>query len=54
LATRLLATGSSGRADLGQCVHKFEAAVENMRIMQRHLETSIQKVRDLGEKLLES
>jgi tetratricopeptide (TPR) repeat protein len=53
LAARLLATGSA-RADLGQCVQKFEAAVDSMRTIQRHLEHSIQKVRDLGEKLLES
>jgi tetratricopeptide (TPR) repeat protein len=53
LATRLLATGT-GRADLGQCVHKFESAIESMRLIQRNLENSIQKVRDLGEKLLDS
>jgi tetratricopeptide (TPR) repeat protein len=53
LAMRLLATGS-GRADLGQCVHKFESAIESMRALQRDLESSIQKVRNLGEKLLKS
>jgi tetratricopeptide (TPR) repeat protein len=54
LAARLLATAGTGRADLGQCVHKFETAIESMRSIHRDLESSIQKVRDLGEKLLNS
>jgi tetratricopeptide (TPR) repeat protein len=51
LSARLLAAGS-GRSDLGHCVHKFETAIETMRAAQRDLETSIQKVRNLGDQLL--
>jgi Flp pilus assembly protein TadD len=53
LATRLLGTGTA-RADLRQCVEKFEHAIGNMRSAQRDLENSIQKVRALGDRLLES
>jgi tetratricopeptide (TPR) repeat protein len=56
LSARLLAAsaGSSGKAELGQCVRKFEDAIANMRNLHRELETCIDKVRTLGEQLLNS
>jgi tetratricopeptide (TPR) repeat protein len=53
LANRLLGTttGSSG-TDLGRCMRSFETAIESIRASHRELETSIQKVRSIGEHLL--
>jgi tetratricopeptide (TPR) repeat protein len=51
LATRLLGTGSA-RADLGSCVRKFETAIDNMRKIQGKMANGMQRVKNLGEKLL--
>jgi tetratricopeptide (TPR) repeat protein len=40
--------------ELDQCVQKFEAAIQSMRNAQRGLQGSIEKVRTLGDKLVES
>jgi predicted Zn-dependent protease len=40
---------SSGELD--ECVQKFEAAIASMRSAQRSLQTSMEKVRGLGDKL---
>ncbi len=53
LASRLVGTGTA-KTDLGPCVKKFEAAIATMRTAQRELETSIQRVRSLGERLVDS
>jgi tetratricopeptide (TPR) repeat protein len=51
LASRLLGT-ITAKTDLGHCVEKFEHAIENMRSAHRDLESSIQRVRSLGDRLL--
>jgi tetratricopeptide (TPR) repeat protein len=53
LANRLVGTATA-KADLGPCVKKFETAIATMRTAQRELETCIQRVRNLGTRLLES
>jgi tetratricopeptide (TPR) repeat protein len=53
LSTRLLGIDTAG-PDLDQCVQNFEAALDNMRTAQKGLETSIQRVRVLGDRLLQS
>ena len=53
LSTRLLGVETSG-PDLNQCIQMFESAVENMRKAQHDLESSIQRVRTLGDQLLKS
>jgi tetratricopeptide (TPR) repeat protein len=53
LSTRLLGVETSG-PDLGQCIQMFESAVDNMRKVQRELESSIERVRSLGEQLLKT
>jgi hypothetical protein len=53
LANRLVGTGTA-KADLGPCVKKFEAAIATMRTAHRELETCIQRVRSLGNRLLEA
>jgi tetratricopeptide (TPR) repeat protein len=40
--------------ELDQCLQKFEAAIQSMRGAQRSLQGSIDKVRTLGDKLVES
>jgi tetratricopeptide (TPR) repeat protein len=40
--------------ELDQCVQKFEVAIQSMRAAQRNLQSSIEKVRSLGDKLVES
>ncbi len=40
--------------ELDQCVQKFEQAMQSMRGAQRNLQTSIEKVRSLSDKLVES
>jgi cytochrome c-type biogenesis protein CcmH/NrfG len=57
LSNRLLGTGNpspGGRAELNQCIHRFETAIANMRSAHRELESSIQKMRSLGEQILHS
>jgi tetratricopeptide (TPR) repeat protein len=44
----------SGGTGLDQCVQKFEVAIRNMRSAQRHLQTSIERVRSLGDRLLKT
>jgi tetratricopeptide (TPR) repeat protein len=40
--------------ELDNCVQKFEAAMASMRTAQRHLQTSMDRVRTVGEQLLKS
>jgi Flp pilus assembly protein TadD len=51
LATCLLYPEMSAH-ELEKCLHKFEAAVANMRGAQQNLKTSMQEVQQLGEQLL--
>jgi len=51
LSTCLL-TPDSAPIGLDQCVQKFESAIQNMRSAQRHLQSSIERVRNLGDRLL--
>lgn len=51
LSTCLL-TPDSAPTGLGECVQKFEAAMQNMRSAQRHLQSSIERVRNLGDRLI--
>lgn len=44
----------SSATELDHCVQKFESAVANMRAAQNALETSMDRVRTLGEQLLKS
>ncbi len=44
----------STATDLEKCVKKFEAAVANMRTLEDMLQTSIERVRMLGDQLLKS
>ncbi len=53
LSTMLLYPHKSAR-DLDQSVRKFEAAIEHMRGAERTLQSSMQRVRALGEKLVRS
>jgi tetratricopeptide (TPR) repeat protein len=53
LSTCLLYPTSSA-GELDQCVQKFEAAVQSMRSAQRSLQSSIERVRSIGDKLVES
>jgi tetratricopeptide (TPR) repeat protein len=53
LASRLVGTGTA-KVDLGPCVKKFEAAIATMRTAHRELESSIQRVRILGDRLTNS
>jgi Flp pilus assembly protein TadD/exonuclease VII small subunit len=53
LSTRLLGVETSG-PDLNQCIQMFESAVDNMRKAQEELESSVQRVRTLGDQLLKS
>jgi Flp pilus assembly protein TadD len=51
LANRLLGTATA-KSDLGPCVKKFEAAIATMREAHRELESSVRRVRNLGDRLL--
>lgn len=51
LSSTLLYPDSSGN-ELDQCVQKFEAAITSMRNADKSLQTSLERVRDLGEKLI--
>jgi Tfp pilus assembly protein PilF len=51
LSSCLLYSDSS-LTELDQCVEKFESAMRNMRMAQNNLQSSIDKLRSLGEKLL--
>lgn len=53
LSTLLLYPHKSAR-DLDQSIRKFEAAIEHMRGAERTLQSSMQRVRALGEKLVRS
>jgi Flp pilus assembly protein TadD len=39
--------------ELDQCVQKFEVAIQSIRTAQRSLQNSIEKIRSLGDKLVE-
>jgi tetratricopeptide (TPR) repeat protein len=41
-------------SELDHCVQKFEDAIANMRNAQRHLQTSMERVRTVGEQLLKT
>jgi tetratricopeptide (TPR) repeat protein len=51
LSTCLLYPDSSS-TELDECVQKFESAIASMRSVQRSLQTSLERVRTLGDKLL--
>jgi hypothetical protein len=53
LSSCLLYSDSS-LTELDQCVEKFESAMRNMRSTQSNLQTSIDKIRAIGDKLLNS
>ncbi len=53
LSTCLLYPDSTA-AELDECVQKFENALAAMRTIQRSLQTSMQRVRTVGEQLLRS
>ncbi|HXG10760.1 MAG TPA: tetratricopeptide repeat protein [Gemmataceae bacterium] len=42
----------SPAGELDACVHKFESAIQNMRSAHRNLQTSIEKLRTIGDRLL--
>jgi tetratricopeptide (TPR) repeat protein len=44
----------STAAELDECVQKFETALASMRSLQRSLQSSMQRVRTVGEQLLRS
>jgi len=46
--------GATGAGSLGQCIQKFEGAFQKMRTAQRELQGSIDRVRNLGDRLLKS
>ena len=41
-------------SELDHCVHKFENAIRSMRVAQRNLQTSIEKMRTIGDRLFTS
>jgi tetratricopeptide (TPR) repeat protein len=41
-------------SELDHCVQKFEDAIANMRSAQRHLQSSMERVRTVGEQLLKT
>jgi Flp pilus assembly protein TadD len=53
LSTCLLYPDSSA-GELSECLQKFEAAIASMRGAQRNLQSSLERVRNLGDKLLKS
>jgi tetratricopeptide (TPR) repeat protein len=53
LSSALLYADTSG-SELDEAVQKFESAIQNMRSAQRSLENSVEKVRSLGDRLLQS
>jgi tetratricopeptide (TPR) repeat protein len=52
LSHKLLAADAGQGGDMGKCVKRFEQAMQSMRVVHKELETSIQKVRNLGDQLL--
>lgn len=40
--------------ELDHCVHRFESAMQSMRTAQRNLQTSIEKIRSIGDRLFQS
>ena len=53
LSTCLLYPNSSAN-ELDECVHKFEVAINSMHNAQRSLQSSIERIRSLGDRLLKS
>jgi tetratricopeptide (TPR) repeat protein len=53
LSTCLLYPDSSA-TELDECIQKFEAAIASMRSVQRSLQSSLERVRTFGDKLLSS
>ncbi len=49
-----LLTPDSAPTGLSECISKFEHAIQNMRSAQRHLQSSIERVRNLGDRLMHS
>jgi tetratricopeptide (TPR) repeat protein len=49
-----LLTPQQSASGLDTCVSKFESAIQSMRSAQRHLQTSIERVRSLGDRLLKT
>jgi len=45
---------SSATNDLGQCVSKFEKAMNSMRGLQRELQSTMERIRTIGDQLIES
>ena len=52
LSTCLLYPHSTA-SELGQCVQRFENAMQNMRSLQQELQTCIEKIRTIGDQLIE-
>jgi tetratricopeptide (TPR) repeat protein len=53
LSTCLLYPNSPA-SELGACVQRFENAMQNMRSLQHELQTCIEKIRSLGDKMVET
>jgi tetratricopeptide (TPR) repeat protein len=53
LSSYLLHPDSSG-TDLDHCVQRFENAIQSMRSAQRNLQSSIEKIRNIGDRLFQS
>lgn len=53
LSTCLLRPETAG-FDLGDCVDRFELAIDNIRAVHQELKASIENVRTVGEQLIES
>jgi tetratricopeptide (TPR) repeat protein len=45
---------NSSVSELDDCVQRFEKALQSMRSAQRNLQTSIERIRNLGDRLFES
>ena len=45
---------NSSITELDQCVQKFEQAIETMHNLQRNLQTSMERIRIIGDRLLKS
>jgi tetratricopeptide (TPR) repeat protein len=53
LSTCLLYPNSSA-TELGQCVMRFENAMRNMRSLQHELQSCMERIRSIGDKLIET
>jgi tetratricopeptide (TPR) repeat protein len=53
LSTCLLYPNSSA-TELGQCVMRFENAMRNMRSLQHELQSCMERIRSIGDKLVET